>query len=204
MIRGRSVGLRPIEPADLELLKDLANDPDIVARVVGWDFPVSAHGQAKWLDASSQSQVTVRLMVQDLESGEPIGMTGLWDIDWHNRSALSALKLRMDRTGRGQGTDAVLTLMAWTFYVVGLRRLHSSILDFNEPSMRTYVGRCGWKVEGREREAVFRKGEWRDLFRVAALRADFDALEARDEYVNRVCPVDVAANVPVAPEIVGG
>ncbi|HEV2070672.1 MAG TPA: GNAT family protein [Acidimicrobiales bacterium] len=191
MIPGRLTRLRPVERRDLPLLQELANDPTIGSLVVGWDFPVSMHGQEQWLEHSTATPTTVRLMVDDAETSTPVGLTGLWDIDWHNRSALTAVKLRPDCLGRGMGTDAVMTVMAWAFYVVGLRRLHSWILPFNEASVKTYVGRCGWKVEGRDREAIFRKGEWVDLLRVGVLRSDFDEHSAAVAYIDNVCPTDV-------------
>lgn len=196
MIPGQAVRLRPVERSDLALLQELANDPVIGGLVVGWDFPVSMHGQERWLESSSPDRTTVRLMVDDAETAMPIGLTGLWEIDWHNRSALTATKLHPERVGRGMGSDSIMTLMAWAFYVVGLRRLHGAILDFNSASMNAYVGRCGWQVEGLEREAIFRKGEWIDLYRVAVLRSDFDALPNALEYVNRVCPADVSDKLP--------
>jgi RimJ/RimL family protein N-acetyltransferase len=79
--------------------------------------------------------------------------------------------------------------------VVGLRRLHGSILDFNTASMNAYVRRCGWRIEGVDREAIFRKGEWIDLYRVAVLRSDFDGLPNALEYVNQVCPVDISVKL---------
>jgi hypothetical protein len=44
------------------------------------------------------------------------------------------------------------------------------------------------KVEGRQREAIFRKGEWHDLYSVAILKREFDALPTASEFINAVCP----------------
>jgi RimJ/RimL family protein N-acetyltransferase len=197
MLTGRTVMLRPIEVEDLGFLRDLNNHPAIAGAVVGWDFPVSLHGQAEWL-RHAETSTTRRLTVLDAESAEPVGLTGLWDIDWHNRSALSAIKLHPDRARRGMGTDSIMTLMAWAFGQVGLRRLYGAILDFNGPSIGSYVGKCGWRVEGLEREAIFRKGRFCDLYRVAALDRDFWALPLADEYVKRICPVDLENRVDVS------
>jgi len=77
--------------------------------------------------------------------------------------------------------------MAWSFYEVGLRRLYSTILDSNAASLGAYVRKCGWRVEGQAREAVFRGGTWQDLNHVAILRSEFDALPLAKEYIERVC-----------------
>lgn len=192
MYKGNLVGIRPLEPEDLPVLTALANEPAVRQLVVGWDWPVAAHGQGSWLDATKTSSTTRRLAVVSLESGETIGLTGLWDIDWHNRSALTAIKLDVSRSPRGAGTDTVMLVNALAFYEVGLHRLWSAILDFNAPSYHLYVRKCGWRLEGVERRAVQRAGKWSDLYRVAMLRSDFDAHPLSSEYVQYVCPVDTS------------
>lgn len=196
MIPGRLIALRPIEPTDLTVLQRVTNDARIQGTVVGWDFPVAQHSQEAWLRSAQANPQTQRLIVQTLDDEVPVGMTGLWDIDWHNRSAMTATKLDPDFHRRGLGSDAIMTTMAWAFYVVGLRRLHSTILDFNQASLGAYVDRSGWRIEGRQREAIFRKGRWCDLYSVAVLRADFEEQEFAGEYVERVCPVDVETTTP--------
>lgn len=192
MLKGNLVGIRPIVSDDLDFLADLAEHPEVRGNVVGWDWPASRDAQADWLQASHGNPSTRRFTVTELQSGAPIGLTGLWEIDWHNRSALTAVKLMPGRAPKGAGSDSIMLTMAWSFYEVGLRRLHGAILAFNAASHGAYVRRCGWRVEGREREAVFRNGAWHDLFRVAVLRSDFDALPDAQAYVRRVCAVDTS------------
>ncbi|MEV4629605.1 GNAT family protein [Micromonospora sp. NPDC049523] len=187
MLTGRLVGLRPMQADDLDFLTDLANAPQVRGNVVGWDWPVARDAQRDWFQGASRDPRNRRLTVVGLGSGEPVGLTGLWEIDWHNRSALTAVKLMPGAAPKGAGSDSIMLTMAWSFYDVGLRRLHSTILDFNAASLGAYVRRCGWQVEGRDREAVFRRGRWHDLTRVAILRPEFDALPDAPEYVERAC-----------------
>ena len=200
MIDGRLVSLRPTEEGDLDFLAALANDPQIRGMVVGWDWPVATSGQRAWLAGIVQDPGNIRLTILDKQSRSPIGLTGLWDVDWHNRSALTGIKLMPDVSPKGAGSDAIMLVDAWTFYEVGLRRLHATILDFNAASMGAYVRRCGWRVEGRERQSVFRRGEWCDLYRVALLRSEFDDLKTAAEYVGYVCDIDVAAKIAAPAE----
>ncbi|MFC8847556.1 MULTISPECIES: GNAT family N-acetyltransferase [unclassified Micromonospora] len=187
MLTGRLVELRPMEAGDLPFLAELSNHTVVRTHVVDWHWPVVPDAQREWFQRAAADQHTRRLTVVDPASREPVGLTGLWSVDWHNRSALSAIKLMPGRTPRGAGTDALMLVMAWAFHEVGLRRLHTTILDFNAASLGVYVRKCGWRVEGRERESVFRGGRWCDLFHVAALRPDFAVLPDAAEYVERVC-----------------
>ncbi|MBU3847491.1 GNAT family N-acetyltransferase [Acinetobacter indicus] len=196
MIKSKLVSLRPIELSDDIVLQQLINNPLISENVVGWTFPVSLFSQKSWIQ-SNANNLSYRLVVVDNATNEAIGITGLWDIDWHNQSALSAIKLLPAYKGKGIGTEVVMLTMAWAFYNVGLRRLHSTILDFNGPSLGLYIKKCGWRVEGRQYEAIFRKGEWHDLYSVAILKREFDALSAASEFINTVCPVDTTPNIDI-------
>ncbi|ATO13937.1 alanine acetyltransferase [Micromonospora sp. WMMA2032] len=196
MLNGRLVTVRPTRSQDLDFLTDLANHRHVRQHVVGWSWPVAPDGQLEWLRQSQASPGTQRMTVADPVTDEPWGLTGLWEIDWHNRSALTAVKLMPGLAPRGSGSDAIMLTMAWSFHEVGLRRLHSSILPFNAASLGAYVRKCGWQVEGRDRQAVFRGGQWHDLLRIGVLRGDFDAHPDAAEYVERVC----GPRIPAQPD----
>ncbi|MGY4909862.1 GNAT family N-acetyltransferase [Micromonospora aurantiaca (nom. illeg.)] len=201
MLTGRIVVLRPMCLADLGFFAELGNVTRVRSHVVGWDWPVSPDAQRDWYERACRDWRSRRLTVADPVSDEPVGVTGLWEVDWHNLSALTAIKLMPGLAPPGAGSDAIKLTMAWSFYEVGLRRLHSTILDFNAASLGAYVRKCGWRIEGREREAVFRRGGWHDLLKVAALRGDFDGLADSAEYVERVCG---SPPVPAWPGADGG
>lgn len=176
MIQGQHVRLRPMEDADQGFITELNADPAVRANVVGWEFPQSLHTQQRWFANHSES-TTRRWMVQDAD-GQLVGMTGLWDIDWHERNALTGLKLGgpVDVRGRGLGRDVLKTVMAFAFYDVGLHRLYASILTDNIPSIKIFLNHAGFREEGIWRQHVWRHGGYVDLMWVGALREDFDSL----------------------------
>lgn len=182
MIRGKFVMIRTMEVEDLAAVKAINDDPEVRGRVVGWGWPNSRAELARW-HQGSQGGATHRWVVATEEHGV-VGVTGLWDVDLQSRNALTALKLggASGVRGRGLGTDAIMAVMAFAFYDVGLHRLHSSILADNEASTRAYVDKCGWSVEGVSREHVWRHGRFVDLAQIGILREDFDALPHAEEY----------------------
>ena len=120
MIQGQKTAMRPVEPDDLPFLRELANDRVVASSVVGWDFPLSDYGQETWWDSAAHDQRTRRFVIVD-DTGASIGLTGLWDIDWHDRHALTAVKIHPGRVPqKGIATDAIKMLMAYSFYDVGL------------------------------------------------------------------------------------
>jgi RimJ/RimL family protein N-acetyltransferase len=175
MIRGIKTRCRPMEAEDQAFVHELNSDPVVRSNVVGWDFPISQHHQIEWY-RSVNSTTTYRWIVEDLD-GDPVGLTGLWDLDWHNRNALTAIKLggTNPRRGEGLGTDAILAVMAFAFYDVGLERLYSTVLATNSSSLQAYTKHSGWRVEGTSRRHVWRHGDFVDLIHIGALRTDFDS-----------------------------
>ena len=183
MIVGNRVRFRAIEEGDLPVLAQWMNDPDISHSVVGWSFPVTLAGQREWFARSLHDAKNQRWMVET-HDGDVIGLTGLWDIDLRNRHALTALKIgAKDVQGKGYGSDAILTLMSYAFFEVGLNRLWGEILPYNVASYKAYVERCGWRVEGVLRQHAYRSGTLHDVLRVGILRDEFVALPNAAPYI---------------------
>lgn len=170
------IKLRPLEKIDLEFLVELGNDPVVRENVVGWDWPLSLAAQEKWFENSLQNTSTKRFIIEN-ENSKPIGITGLWEIDWHNRSAMTAIKLggRNFQSGNGYATLAVATIMDFAFVEVGLNKLHGSILASNLASQALYLNKSGWSQEGLLKKHVWRNGVFQDLLQVAILKEEYTA-----------------------------
>ena len=183
MILGHKVAFRAPEEGDLELLQTMINDPQISSLVGGFSFPVSLAAQREWFKRSLGHSHTQRFIVVDRESGDAIGMTGLWNIDWQARSALTALKIADTATrGKGLGTDAIRTLVAYAFDQIGLHRLWSEIVVYNAASKRAYVEKAGFRVEGTNRESMYRNGQFHDQLRIALLQNEYAEDKSYDEW----------------------
>lgn len=181
-MRGRQVMLRPPEREDMAFLTALNSEPTVRDRVVGWDWPRSLSQQLSWFEKSA-SPSTQRFIVAD-SAGHPVGLTGLWDINWHDRNAIVGVKLGGPHgvLGRGLGSDALMALMTFAFEDVGLQRLHGSILAGNVASLRSFCDKCGWRKEGLSREHAWRNGALVDVVQIGVLKADFEEHPLYHEY----------------------
>jgi RimJ/RimL family protein N-acetyltransferase len=186
MFRGANVVIRPIEVDDQVFISALNADPVVRANVVGWEFPHSRQQQQRWFDGHIESD-THRWLVTDAD-GDPIGLTGLWHVNWHDHNAEVAIKLggTPNVRGRGLGSDTLKAVMAFAFYEVGLHRIYATILSINTASVKLFVNHAGFQHEGVAREQVWRHGRYVDLLHLGALRQDFDALPDAAEYVARI------------------
>jgi RimJ/RimL family protein N-acetyltransferase len=155
-------------------LRELANDPEVRENVVGWDWPLSDAGQQNWFAQSVSHPATKRFIVES-ETGQSIGLTGFWDIDWRNRTAMTAIKLggTSEVRGRGYGVAAIHSIMEFGFMDAGFNRLHATILASNPRSIAAYVLKSGWTEEGRLRQHIWRNGGYVDLVQIGMLRSEF-------------------------------
>lgn len=182
-IKGKFVTLRAIERSDLELMRGMLNDPEIENLVVGWAFPVSTDQQNKWYENHASDPRNLRFIIETENDGA-VGLATLTNIDWKNRSATHGIKLanKKNRT-KGIGTDTVMAIMRYAFDELNLHRLDGSWFDDNVASKGLYT-KCGWTVEGKRREYVFKKGKYRDLMIVGILASDYYDLISRNRYWN--------------------
>ena len=180
-IKGKIVTLRQMTMADMQMICDMFNDPEMENLVVGWAFPLSIEQQNQWYERNINDQRNFRFVIDTPEDGA-VGIATLTDIDWKNRKAMHGIKLaNKERRTKGVGTDAVMALMRYAFDELGLHRLGGSWFDFNAPSKGLYL-KCGWKEEGIERESVYKRGEWRDLTVVGILESDYRTLIEKNHY----------------------
>ncbi len=171
-IMGKTVYLRAMEPEDMEMLRDMINDPDISRMVIGWSFPVSKREQMNWYDRVA-SDANKRFIVCLQENNQAVGMVTLTNIDLVNRSAFHGIKLHPScPKGKGIGTDAVMTLMEYAFNQINLHRLDGEWFLYNTASKRLYE-KCGWHEEGIKKKAVYRDGQYHDLAICGILKEEY-------------------------------
>jgi len=180
-IAGKRIVLRAIERGDLPDLLSWSNDPDTQYGLGGWHFPSSAAVMDRWFEGLQKDDLNQRFAIT-LE-GQLVGTANLVNINWKDRNAFHGMMLGGPATsGRGIGTDTVMSIMRYSFHELGLNRLDGSMIEYNEPSLKLYVGKCGWKVEGTMRRWYYRKGRYWDKLVVGVTAEDYLALEHSTRY----------------------
>lgn len=174
-IVGKKVILRSIEEEDLKFLRDIHNDPEIEKFTGGWSFPLSIRDQKLWFEKFSKNNSTIRLIIEEKCSHEPIGMTGLWNINWKDRNAHAGIMLVNNKKYRrkGYGTDSVMSLMRYAFEELNLKRLDGDIIEYNKPNLGLYLKKCGWKKEGIRRQYIFKNNMYFDNILVGILKEEY-------------------------------
>jgi len=118
-------------------------------------------------------------MIRPLESQEPIGFLGLFELYWNHGDALVAIALG-DRQywGNGYGTDAMKTLLRYVFTELNLRRVTLIVFDYNPRAIRSYE-KCGFIREGTVRSVIQREGRRWDWHYMGILREEWERLNEK-------------------------
>lgn len=92
-----------------------------------------------------------------------------------DRSARLAIGLwRQDRLSQGIGRAAIRLILTRAFGELGLHRVDLLVLASNPRAIRCYEA-CGFTLEGRLRQTLFRDGVWEDDLLYAILAPEFSA-----------------------------
>ena len=172
-LRGRKTILRPITKADAPLFVRWMNDPDVRLYLQGL-MPFTETGELAWIEGLDKRPNDIVLMVETLD-GVPIGSMGLHGIEWVNGVASTGAAFGEKKYwGQGYGQDAKMALLHYAFHTLNLRKICSACYAFNRRSA-AYNQRCGYRIEGRLRRQVYRRGRYYDLIQLCIFRPWFEA-----------------------------
>jgi RimJ/RimL family protein N-acetyltransferase len=77
------------------------------------------------------------------------------------RASFAVGLLQSENIGKGAGTEAARRVLSFAFSELRLHRVSLRVLAINERAIRSYK-KCGFQIEGRERETAFLDGKWHD------------------------------------------
>jgi len=170
-IEGDKIILRAMTLADQDMLLTILNDAETENFVIGWSFPTSKENQVEWYKNQVFNKKDTRMVIVIKDTNEAIGLTGLWDIDWKNRCAITGIKLGGKNTmGKGYGTESIKLVLKYAFEELNLNRIEAIILDYNKASQKLFIDKCGFKKEGLMREKIFKQGKYHDVLLISKLR----------------------------------
>ncbi len=171
VLTGERVTLRRPREEDFEARLRLGADAEIFRMYGGNRSDVRAMTEdaaKRWLQ---------RLLDQEyawvIEAGTLIGQIRLDRVDLRDRRASLAIGIEdTAQLGIGLGTEAMALVLGYAFNVLKLHRVSVRVVDYNLRAIRAYQ-KCGFVIEGREREAAFVDGIWHDDVMMAVLDREY-------------------------------
>ena len=170
MFTHAGITLRTVEPADLEPMRALRNDPSTWTMLTHVDM-VDEQGQRDWFERMKRASDRRYYVI--CSADEPfIGIVRTDEIDRANRSIRVGADVAPSLRGRGYGYSTYQAVLKYCFDFLNMHRVWLLVLDGNAPARALYA-KCGFVVEGRQREAIFRDGVYRDYLMMSILEPEY-------------------------------
>jgi RimJ/RimL family protein N-acetyltransferase len=180
IIRGERVYLRAQERSDVPLFVAWFNDSETTS-YLSMRAPMSLPMEEAWFTrmVEQQGKGAYHFTICRLDDDQPIGTIGLFDIDTVNGGAGIGISIgEKSLWGLGFGTEAMFALLDFGFGQLRLERMWLEVYEFNARARRSYE-KCGFVLEGTERHAIFKRGQYYDVDLMSILRDEWAAQERK-------------------------
>ena len=174
MYTGKLVRLREYRKEDLPTVVSYLNNPEVKKYMKpGVPFPLTLTDEEKWFEHQSFLNPNYNFAIETQSDGKYIGGCGLKDVDWKNRHTEVGIFIGdVEYQGKGYGTDAMNVLIDFIFKEMDLNKIKLDVYAFNERAIKSYE-KCGFVVEGRFKDELFRFGKYHDTIRMALFKSEY-------------------------------
>ena len=164
------VYLRAFESDDYKQTILWRKDDQIWDMLGGTKYFVSKAYEKKWVENAIFNSKDVRLAVCLCENDKHIGNVYMTDINEINRSCVSHVLIgEKNYWGQGYAREALMQAVDYMFNERNMHRIQANILVSNPASMKMHE-KCGYKVEGILKEAVYKNGKYQDQAVLALIK----------------------------------
>lgn len=157
-LQNKNIYLRSIEPEDLDFLYETENNPDI------WELsnnqtPYSRFVLKQYIERTLSEDIyalkELRLVICKTEDDSKIGLIDLFDFDPKNkRAGVGILISDQKNRGLGYASEALQTLIEYSFGILQLHQLFCNILTDNKESRNLFV-KHNFKEIGVKKDWIF-------------------------------------------------
>lgn len=129
----------------------------------------------KWLDSCKTS---LRFLVC---TSQPVGVLRFDHYDCRNRSVQVGCDIFKPYRGYGFSKQAMRICVKYAFDVLNCHRVYLSVAAHNLPAIKTYQY-CGFSIEGAQRDALFRFGQYIDYICMSLLEDEYRSERFKNLY----------------------
>lgn len=170
MYRYEDIEIRKFEFEDIPYKVEWINN-DANNQYLEYDLPLTVEKTENWFNGIKNRKD--RWDATILYKGKPVGLTGLLNIDYKNKTAEDYILIGdTSLKGLGIATKAGVLNFAHAFYDLNLNKLWGTIEIGNEPSIRRMF-RLGGSVEGYLHQSVYKNNRFIDVLYVAYFKERF-------------------------------
>jgi RimJ/RimL family protein N-acetyltransferase len=161
-LTGAKVRLRATTEADADFFAATLVDPDVVRFLASWAWVPYGHREAlEWVRTPHPD--TIGWTIECRSDGQPIGSTGLHQINHRNRNCEWGIWIGPpERWNQGFGTEACRLAVGYAFDHMAMEKVSLDVYEGNDRARRAYK-KAGFATEGILRRHYWLGGRLVDL-----------------------------------------
>lgn len=159
MLEGEKIKLRALEPEDLEFLYETENDSSFW-EVSHTQAPFSKFLLKQYLENTHQDiyeAKQLRLMIVEKDSNSSVGLIDLFDFNPQHSRAGIGIMIHQKFQKKGYATEALKTVINYSFSHLNLHQLFANITPDNENSLALFK-KLGFTLVGDKKDWLFVNG----------------------------------------------
>jgi RimJ/RimL family protein N-acetyltransferase len=178
VLEGELVVLRKHVPGNVTAFQRWYSDPEVARLARYQDGPMRSDEIDRFFQLRALGTESLTMAIHERLTNRLIGSCALSQLDGENGSTMYHITIgEKDAWGHGYGTEATQLMLEHAFGTLGLHRIALTVFEFNERAIRAYR-RCGFVVEGRARESIWRDGRWWDELAMSVLASEWRSRRA--------------------------
>jgi RimJ/RimL family protein N-acetyltransferase len=171
---GRKIVLRRHRADNLYAFMRWYTDPEVARLTRYQQSPLSNDEIQRFFYSRIMGSDFLAMAIHVRDADQLIGTCAFSQLDGDNGSALFHITIgEHDAWGKGYGTEATELMVAHAFTRLALHRIALTVFEFNTRAIRSYE-KCGFSVEGRARQAIFRDGRFWDELHMSILLDEWE------------------------------
>jgi RimJ/RimL family protein N-acetyltransferase len=172
---GRTILLRRHRAENLGAFTRWYSDPEVARLTRYQQTPLTNDEIQRFFYSRIMGSDFLAMAIHVRDSDQLIGTCAFSQLDGDNGSTLFHITIgEHDAWGKGYGTEATELMVAHAFTRLALHRVALTVFEFNTRAIRAYE-KCGFVVEGRARQAIFRDGQFWDEIHMSILLDEWEA-----------------------------
>lgn len=176
VLPGEKISLTPLIKEDVEKLWVWINDKETTQFLVSYNRMYSKEAEIKWLEEALHKIDQPVFGIIEKEQNNLIGVASL-EVNYINNITMLGIFIGEKKLwDRGYGTEAVILLLDYAFYVLNMHKVWLSVYDFNKRAIRVYE-KVGFHKVGELREHIRKDDDkYANLILMDILKREFDEL----------------------------
>lgn len=168
IIKGDIVYLRPITIADTDMVVKWRNEKAVVENFI-YRKPVTRKDHLNWLETKVDKGLVHQFIICMNSDGFPVGSIYLQNFEVDNKKAEWGIYIGEEKAyGKGVGTEAAKLILNYAFENLGMHKVVSRVLAYNQASIRMNE-KAGYVKEAYFKDELYIEGKYEDLIMFGAI-----------------------------------